>query len=160
MALNIKNKQEIVNEVSNVAKDALSAVVASFRGITADKMINLYKASRDADVYLRVINNTLVKRVVSDTAYECLKKVFIGPTIIAFSKKKIGTAARLFKEFAKTNPTFQIKAGVIEGKFIFANQIDYLANFPTYEEAVARLILIMKEASTGKLIRVIRRLCD
>ncbi|MBS9439760.1 50S ribosomal protein L10 [Photorhabdus noenieputensis] len=158
MALNLQDKQAIVAEVSEVAKGALSAVVADSRGVTVDKMTELRKAGREAGVYIRVVRNTLVRRAVEGTAYECLKEAFIGPTLIAFSNEHPGAAARLFKEFAKANPAFEIKAAAFEGEFISAANIDRLATLPTYEEAIARLMSTMKEAVAGKLVRTLAAL--
>ncbi len=160
MALNLQDKQAIVAEVSEVAKGALSAVVADSRGVTVDKMTELRKAGREAGVYIRVVRNTLIRRAVEGTAYECLKEAFIGPTLIAFSNEHPGAAARLFKEFAKANPAFEIKAAAFEGEFISAADIDRLATLPTYEEAIARLMSTMKEASAGKLVRTLAALRD
>ena len=58
----------------------------------------------------------------------CLNDVFTGPTLIAFSKEHPGAAARIFKEFAKGQDKFEIKAAAFEGKFLAANQIDVLAS--------------------------------
>ncbi|MFV9997926.1 MAG: 50S ribosomal protein L10 [Arsenophonus endosymbiont of Dermacentor nuttalli] len=160
MALNLQDKQAIVAEVSEVAKGALSAVVADSRGVAVDKMTELRKAGREAGVYLRVVRNTLMRRAVEGTTYECLKEAFIGPILIAFSKEHPGAAARLFKEFAKANPAFEIKAAAFEGEFIPATQIDRLATLPTYEEAIARLMSTMKEASAGKLARIMAAIRD
>lgn len=85
MALNLQDKQAIVAEVSEVAKGALSAVVADSRGVTVDKMTELRKAGREAGVYMRVVRNTLLRRVVEGTQFECLKDAFVGPTLIAYS---------------------------------------------------------------------------
>ncbi|KAA1188314.1 50S ribosomal protein L10 [Photorhabdus heterorhabditis] len=158
MALNLQDKQAIVAEVSEVAKGALSAVVADSRGVTVDKMTELRKAGREAGVYIRVVRNTLIRRAVEGTEYECLKEAFIGPTLIAFSNEHPGAAARLFKEFAKANPAFEIKAAAFEGEFIPAANIDRLATLPTYEEAIARLMSTMKEAVAGKLVRTLAAL--
>ncbi|MDU4291555.1 50S ribosomal protein L10 [Mixta calida] len=138
MALNLQDKQAIVAEVSEVAKGALSAVVADSRGVTVDKMTELRKAGREAGVYMRVVRNTLLRRVVEGTQFECLKDTFVGPTLIAYSMEHPGAAARLFP----------------------AAQIDRLATLPTYEEALARLMSTMKEAAAGKLVRTLAAVRD
>lgn len=84
MALNLQDKQAIVAEVSEVAKGALSAVVADSRGVTVDKMTELRKAG-PCSVYMRVVRNTLLRRAVEGTPFECLKDAFVGPTLIAYS---------------------------------------------------------------------------
>ncbi|EMI5492917.1 50S ribosomal protein L10 [Providencia stuartii] len=160
MALNLQDKQAIVAEVSEVAKGALSAVVADSRGVTVAKMTELRKAGREAGVYIRVVRNTLIRRAVEGTSYDVLKDAFVGPTLIAFSNEHPGAAARLFKEFAKANPAFEIKAAAFEGELIQAKDIDRLATLPTYEEAIARLMSTMKEAAAGKLVRTLAALRD
>lgn len=160
MALNLQDKQAIVAEVSEVAKGALSAVVADSRGVTVAKMTELRKAGREAGVYIRVVRNTLIRRAVEGTSYDVLKDVFVGPTLIAFSNEHPGAGARLFKEFAKANPAFEIKAAAFEGELIQANDIDRLATLPTYDEAIARLMATMKEAAAGKLVRTLAALRD
>ena len=122
------------------------------RGVTVDKMTELRKACREAGVTVRVVRNTLLRRAVEGTSYEALKDAFVGPTLIAFSSEHPGAAARLFKDFAKANPAFEIKAAAFEGEFIPGSNIDRLATLPTYEEAIARLMSTMKEAA-GKLVR-------
>ena len=128
--------------------------------MTVDKMTGLRKACREAGVTVRVVRNTLLRRAVEGTSSECLKDVFVGPTLIAFSHEHPGAAARLFKEFAKANPAFEIKAAAFEGELIAAKDIDRLATLPTYEEAIARLMATMKEASAGKLVRTLAALRD
>ncbi|WP_158781633.1 50S ribosomal protein L10 [Pantoea sp. BAV 3049] len=160
MAINLQDKQAIVAEVSEVAKGALSAVVADSRGVTVDKMTELRKAGREAGVYMRVVRNTLLRRVVEGTPFECLKDTFVGPTLIAYSMEHPGAAARLFKEFAKANAKFEVKAAAFEGELISAANIDRLATLPTYEEALARLMSTMKEAAAGKLVRTLAAVRD
>lgn len=123
-------------------------------------MTELRKAGREAGVYMRVVRNTLLRRVVEGTQFECLKDTFVGPTLIAYSMEHPGAAARLFKEFAKANAKFEVKAAAFEGELIPASQIDRLATLPTYEEAIARLMATMKEASAGKLVRTLAAVRD
>lgn len=160
MALNLQGKQAIVAEVKEVAKGALSAVVADSRGVTVDKMTELRKAGREAGVHMQVVRNTLLRRIVEGTPFECLKDTFVGPTLIAFSSGHPGAAARLFKAFAKDHAKFEVKAAAFEGELIHAVQIDRLATLPTYEEAIAKLMGTMKEAAAGKLVRTLAALRD
>lgn len=160
MALNLQDKKTIVAEVSELAKYAPSVVVADSSGITVDKITELRKAGRAAGVYMRVVRNTLMCRIVKDTLYEGLKDTFIGPTLIAFSNTHPGAAARLFKNFATANPNFKIKVAAFAGIVIPASQIERLANLPTYEEAIARMMSVMKDASAGELVRTLASLCD
>ena len=158
MALLIEDKKTIVAQVAEVAKQAQSAVVADARGTDAVSMTALRKLCRDNNVQARVVRNTLLTRAVEGTELECLKETFTGPTLVAFSMEHPGAAARLFKEFAKTNNKFEIKGAAFEGQFIPANDIDRLASLPTYEEAIAHLMATMKEAAAGKLVRTLAAL--
>ena len=157
MALNLQDKQAIVAEVNEAAKGALSAVIADSRGVTVDKMTELRKAGREAGVTMRVVRNTLLRRAVEGTDFECLQDTFVGPTLIAFSNEHPGAAARLFKDFAKANDKFEIKGAALEGKI---QDVEFLATLPTYEEAIARLMGTMKEAAAGKLARTFAALRD
>lgn len=155
MALLIEDKKSIVAEVAEVAKQANSVVVADSRGVDAQSMTALRKLCRDNKVQARVVRNTLLSRAVEGTDFECLKETFTGPTLVAFSMEHPGAAARLFKDFAKTNEKFEIKGAAFEGNFIAPADIDRLASLPTYEEALAHLMATMKEAAAGKLVRTL-----
>ncbi|WP_108649131.1 50S ribosomal protein L10 [Dongshaea marina] len=160
MALRLEDKKAIVAAVNEAAKGALSAVVADSRGVTVDAMTALRQQAREAGVYMKVVRNTLARRAVEGTDYECLKDVFVGPTLIAFSNEHPGAAARLFKDFAKNQEAFEVKGLAFEGEFIAAADLDRLATLPTYDEAIARLMMCMKEASAGKLVRTFAALRD
>lgn len=87
MALKLEQKQEIVAEVKEAASGALSAVLADYRGLTVGQMTEMRVKARETGVYLRVIRNTLAKRAIAGTEYECLNDAFVGPTLVAFSRK-------------------------------------------------------------------------
>ncbi|GAB2727539.1 50S ribosomal protein L10 [Halomonas garicola] len=155
MPLALEGKKAIVAEVSEAAKDALSVVVADSRGVPVSKMTDLRKQARENGVQIRVVRNTLARRALTGTQWECLNEAFVGPTLLAFSNEHPGAAARLFKDFIRTAPDFEVKALAYEGEYIPAAEIDRLASLPTYDEAIAKLMSVMKEASAGKLVRTL-----
>ena len=159
MALNLQGKKAIVAEVNEAANGALSAVVADSRGVTVGAITALRKEAREAGVYVRVVRNTLAKRAVEGTDYACLQDSFSGPSIIAFSNEHPGAGARLFKNFAKGNDKFEVKALAFEGNLMDASQIDVLASLPTYDEAIAKLMSVMQGA-TSKLARTFAAIRD
>ncbi len=122
-------------------------------------MTELRKAGREAGVYMRVVRNTLLRRVVEGTQFECLKDTFVGPTLIAYSMEHPALLL-VCSKFAKANAKIEVKAAAFEGELIPASQIDRLATLPTYEEAIARLMATMKEASAGKLVRTLAAVRD
>ena len=95
MAVSLADKKAIVESVSEVAASAHAAVAAEYRGLTVAEMTELRVKAREAGVYLRVVRNTLAKRALEGTDYECLDETFVGPTLIAFSQEDPGSAARL-----------------------------------------------------------------
>ncbi|SEL47122.1 large subunit ribosomal protein L10 [Atopomonas hussainii] len=159
MAIKLEDKKAIVAEVNEAAQGALSAVVADARGVTSNAMTGLRKEAREAGVYVRVVRNTLARRAVEGTNFECLADSFKGPTLIAFSQEHAGAAARIFKDFAKGNDKFEIKAAAYDGQFLAANQIDVLASLPTYDEAVAQLMSVLQGA-TSKFVRTLAAVRD
>lgn len=157
MALGLEDKKAIVAEVQEAAQGALSAVVADSRGVTVGAMTALRKEAREAGVWMKVVRNTLARRAVEGTQYECLTDVLTGPTLIAFSSEHPGAAARIFKDFAKKNTAFELKSAAFDGAVV---SVDVLASLPTYDEAIAKLMSVMKEASAGKLVRTIAAVRD
>jgi large subunit ribosomal protein L10 len=152
VAIRLEDKQQIVSEVNQAASSALSAVLADYRGVTVEEMTALRKSARDNKVYLRVVRNTLLKRAVVDTEFECIQEVLVGPTILALSQEDPGAAARVLKDFAKENDDFEIKALSIGGKLMDANQLDVLAKLPTLDQARSILMSVML-APVTKLAR-------
>ena len=160
MALSLKDKKAIVADVNEAAKSAQSVVVADSRGVSVGAMTELRKQAREAQVDMRVVRNTLARFAFAETDYEGLTDQFVGPTLIAFSMDHPGAAARLFKDFAKKEKEFEVKAMAYAGEIIPAKDIDRLASLPTYDEAIAKLMATMKEASAGKLVRTLAALRD
>ena len=157
MALGLEDKKAIVAEVQEAAKGALSAVIADARGVTVSDMTALRKEARESGVWMKVVRNTLARRAVEGTDYECLSDNFVGPTLIAFSTEHPGAGARIFKDFAKENEKFELKSAAFEGEVV---DIAMLASLPTYDEAIAKLMSVMKEAAAGKLVRTIAAIRD
>lgn len=139
MAIGLEDKKAIVASVNETATNALSLVIADARGVTVGKMDTLRKQARANGVQLQVIRNTLAKRAMQGTEFECVESALVGPSIFGFSMEDPGAAARLFKAFAKENEAFEIKALSVGGKMLASNQIDALATLPTRQEALAML---------------------
>lgn len=152
MALNLEDKKAIVADVNETANAALSLVIADSRGCTVGDMTALRKQAREANVQMRVVRNTLAKRAVEGTEYECATEAFIGPSLLAFSMEDPGAAARIFKDFAKENEDFEVKALAVSGQLMGAEQLDVLAKLPTREQALSQLMSVM-QAPVAKLVR-------
>ncbi len=154
MPLNLEDKRAIVVSVNAAASEALSAVVADYRGLSVAEMTNLRLKARETGVYLKVVRNTLAKRAVAGTDYECLTDALVGPTVLAFSQDDPGAAARLIKDFAKDHDALEVKALVVGGVAYEAKDIDVLAKLPTRDEAIAQLMSVM-QAPVAKFVRTL-----
>ena len=154
MPLNLDDKKAIVAEVNETAAQALSLVVADARGVDVNDMNALRTKARAENVELRVIRNTLAKRAFAETDYACVEDVLVGPSLFAFSMEDPGAAARLFKDFAKGNDSFEVKALSVSGQLLGKEQIDVLANLPTLEQALGMLASVTL-APVTKLVRTL-----
>ena len=170
MALSLLEKQAIVAEVAVVAKDAHSAVIAEYAGVESNDMNALRAQARAGGFYLRVVKNSLARRAIEGTDYECLSESLVGPMIIAFSQEDPGCAARVLKDYAKGNDKLVIKALSISGQLLAASELDRLASLPTKDQAISMLMSVMQAPVTklartlkevpGKLVRTVAAVKD
>ena len=152
MALNLDDKKAIVAEVNETAAQALSLVIADARGVDVTDMNVLRAKARAENVQLRVVRNTLAKRAFAETDYACVEEVLVGPSLFAFSMEDPGAAARLFKDFAKENEEFEVKALSVSGQLLGKEQLDVLATLPTLHQALGMLASVTL-APVTKLVR-------
>lgn len=170
MALSLEQKKAMVQEVAEVAGKAHSAVAAEYRGLSATQVETLRVAARDNGVFLKVVKNTLARRAVEGTEFECLKDAFVGPLILAFSLEDPGAAARVFKDFAKDNKSLEVKFLGVGGQMLPASELERLASMPTREQALSMLLATMKapvqklaaalNEVPGKLVRTVAAIKD
>lgn len=170
MALNLEQKKAIVAEVADVASSAHSAIAAEYRGLTVEDLTELRKEARNNGVYLRVVKNTLAKRAVADTDFECMTEGFSGPLVLAFSQEDPGAAARVIHDFVKDHDDMIVRMVSVSGKLLDPSEIKTLAKMPTYEQAISILMATMKApvqklAATlnevpGKLVRTVAAIRD
>ena len=154
MALNLESKKAIVAEVSTIAASALSAVAAEYRGVSVVDMTELRAKAREQGVYLKIAKNSLVKRAVEGTEFECMQDELKGPLIMAFSQEDPGGAARVIEEFSKDNDKIIAKVIAIGGEVLPIEQLAALAKLPTRDQAIALLMAVMK-APTEKFVRTL-----
>jgi large subunit ribosomal protein L10 len=152
MVLKLEDKKAIVNEVAEVAQQSLSLVAAEYNGLTVSQLTNLRKSARESGVYMRVVRNTLARRALEGTQFDCIRSELVGPLVLAFSKDDPGAAARLIKEFIKQNEKLKVKALAIDSQLLPASGLEQLASLPTYDQAIALLMSVMN-APVTKLAR-------
>jgi len=170
VALSFAQKEAIIAEVAEVAKNAHSAIGAEYRGLTVEQMTDLRVEARKVGVYVRIVKNSLAKRAFADTDFACMEEGLTGPLILAFSQEDLGSAARVAEAFAKGHDRFKVRLVAIGGKLLDPSELGTLAKMPTYDEAVSQLMAVMKApvqklAATineipGKLVRTLAAVRD
>jgi large subunit ribosomal protein L10 len=159
VALNLEGKKAVVEEVSKYAAKAHSAVAAEYRGLTVSEFTELRKAARETGVYVRVVKNTLAKKAVAGTEFECMGDALVGPLLIAFSMEDPGSAARLISNFSKGHDKLVTKIVAIGGQSYGASELARLAHLPTRDQGISMLMSVMK-APVEKLARTLAAIRD
>lgn len=152
MALNLDGKKAVVEEVAAIAAKAHSAVASEYRGLSVTELTELRKTARETGVYLRVVKNTLARRAVAGTEFECMQEGLVGPLIIAFSMEDPGAAARLVGDFAKTHDKLIPKVVSVGGQLYGPSELVRLSSLPTRDQAISLLMAVMK-APIEKFVR-------
>lgn len=154
MATILEKKQAIVSEVAEVAANAPALVGLDLSGLTVQQVTGLRREARKADVYLKVVKNTLLRRAVEGTGYECIREEARGPLMVAFSRGEPGAAARMVRDFRKANPKAEVRLVAVAGRLLRPEDLEAVAKLPTREEAIAQLMGVM-QAPIAKLVRTL-----
>ena len=154
MALRLEDKKTLVTEVNEIAQKAQSVVAAEYRGLSVAKLTELRAKARASKVYVRVVKNTLARRAVAGTPFECVGEKLKGPLILAFSQDDPGAAARLIKGFAKDHDKLVPTLVSLGGSVLPGKDLDRVASLPTRAEALAQLLGVIK-APVVKFVRTL-----
>jgi len=146
--LNKESKQAVVAEVAAQVAKAQTVVLAEYRGIAVGDLTKLRAKAREQQVYLRVLKNTLARRAVEGTPFAPLAEQMTGPLIYGISEDAIA-AAKVVNDFGKTNDKLIIKAGSYEGKVMDKAGVQALANIPSREELLSKLLYVMQAPVAG-----------
>jgi large subunit ribosomal protein L10 len=170
MALNLEDKKALVAEVAEVAAKAQSVVAAEYRGLSVGQMTELRSKARKAGVYIRVVKNTLARKALAGTLFESVGPKLKGPLVLAFSNDDPGAAARVVKDFAKTNEKLVATLVSLGGQVLPGAELEKVASLPTREQALSMLLGVMKApiqkfvgtlaAPGSKLVRTIAAVRD
>ena len=151
MALKLEEKKVVVAEVNAVAAKALSVVGAENRGLTVTQMTDLRAKARKAGVYLRIVKNTLARKAVAGTAFECISPALKGPIVLAFSNDDPGAAARIVKAFSKDNEKLVTTLVSLGGQLLKPDSLERVAALPTRAQALSQMLGVLK-APMQKLV--------
>ena len=151
MGLNLEQKQAVVAEVAKVVAGAQAIIMVENRGMPVADMTQLRAKARASGVYFRVVKNTLVRRAVEKTPFESLAQSMIGPLAYGIGPDPVAVA-KVLNDFAKGHDKFVITGGAMPGQTMSAKQIAALANLPSRNELISKLMGTM-QAPVAKLVR-------
>lgn len=152
MPLKLERKKELVAELADVASRSNTMLVAEYSGITVGQMTKLRSTARNAKVHIGVIRNTLARRALTGTQFECINDALVGHVLLAFAGEELSAPARLMRDFGKTNDKLIVKALSLGGKLYGGEQLNMVAKLPTLDEALASLLAVM-QAPIAKFMR-------
>ena len=153
MSLNLSQKKQVVEGVSTVVGNAQATVVAEYRGMTVEQMKVLRREAHDNGVYVKVVKNTLLRRAIQETEHSCLDELLVGPLAFAASEDPVAVA-KVLNKYAKEYDALEIKAGSMSGKLLSTDEIKALAQLPSRDELLAKLMGTM-QAPTAKFVQTL-----
>ena len=155
----VELKQPIVAEISEAIKDAQSVVLVDYRGLTVEQDTNLRKQLREAGVTYKVYKNTMMNFAFKGTDFEGLAPYLEGPSAVAISTTDATAPARILAKFAKEAKALEIKAGVVEGLVYDAAGMQSIAQIPSREELISKLLGSLQSPITN-FARVMNQLAE
>lgn len=144
MSSAIEKKKKIVAEIAEKLRESQTTVLVDYRGLNVAQITELRKQLREAGVEFKVYKNTLLRRAVEQVEMTELNDQLVGPTAIAFSKDDAIAPAKIIYNFAKENEALEIKAGVLEGSVVNADEIKALATLPSREGLLSMLLSVLQ----------------
>lgn len=154
MSLTLEQKQAIIAEVAAVAAKAPTAIAAEYSGLTVGQLTQLRQTARKSGIFLKVVRNTLARRALEGTPFECMRDGLVGPLLLAFSGEEPGAAAKIIRDFSKANDKLVVKLVAMDGRLLAASDIDRVASLPTLDQARSIFLGVLK-APLGKFVRVL-----
>lgn len=142
--MNRAEKQQTVDSLNEQFRSLQSAFLIDYRGVKVVDATELRRKIREIDGCYFVVKNTLATLAAKQTELEKLEEHFQGPTAVAYHKKDIVGLAKVLNEISKTNPNFQFKAALVEGKVVPASEIQVLASMPSREVLLSKLAFLLK----------------
>ncbi len=138
--MNRNSKEQLVSELAEKLSVAQAAFLADYRGLNVEQVNKLRGDLRGAGIEYRVVKNTLLRLAAKNTGIECLSDLLEGPTAIAIAGNDPVAPAKVLTEFAKANNKFELKGGALGGKLLSAEDIKALADLPSREVLLGRLL--------------------
>jgi large subunit ribosomal protein L10 len=142
--MNREEKASAISELGEGIGQATNAFVIAFKGITVPQVTELRRQVRDTDSTYIVVKNTLALIAVKDSPLIALKDQFSGPTAVAFNRTDAVALAKALTKFAKDVPSITFKGAMLNGQIVGADQIQAIANLPSRNELISKLLFLMQ----------------
>ncbi|MDD3383038.1 MAG: 50S ribosomal protein L10 [Bacilli bacterium] len=139
----LKVKVDQVQETLKKFKETKSAVLVNPIGLTVAEVSDLRNQLYKEGVEMKVIKNNILRRATIEAGYEHIQEVLVGPSAVAFSNDAT-VASKIIYDFAKKNEKLKVKAGIVEGKFMDANDLKVFAGLPNKEGMLAMLLSVLQ----------------
>lgn len=140
----LEEKKKLVKDIAEKLKNSKTAVLTDYRGLNAAEMTELRKQLRESGVEFKVLKNTIGRRAAEAAGFEELHEHLVGPTAFAFSEDDSVTPAKILKKFAKDHEALELKGGLMEGAYVTAEQLNEVADLPSYEGLVSMLLSVLQ----------------
>jgi len=147
--MNRDGKAEAISELEAAIGKATNAFLIDFKGITVPQVTELRKQVRDTNSKYIVVKNTLALIAVKDSPLKSLQGAFAGPTAVAWNTTDAVALAKALTKFAKDVPSIQFKGALLNGQALPASEIQNIANLPSREELIAKLLYLMQHPIRG-----------
>ena len=155
----VELKKPVVEEIAEKIKDAQAVVLVDHRGLTVAQDTELRKKLREEGVTYKVYKNTMMNFAFKGTDFEQLGDLLNGPSAMAVSATDPAAPARVLYQFAKQAKALEIKGGVIEGKFYDAAAMTEIAEIPSKDVLLSKLLGSMQSPITN-FARVIKQIAE
>ncbi|SRR5258708_2037604 len=137
------DKKKQLAELKETLAKSKGVIVSGFTGMTVSQDYELRKQVRAAGGKYRVVKNTLAEIASEGTPAEGALKGLSGPTALSFTEGDPVSLAKALTTYAKTNPAFVFKAGMVEGRVVAIHEIAQLATLPSKEELISKLLFLL-----------------
>lgn len=143
------DKRQLVDQLKKELQGVNSIFLCNFKGLSVEKDTQLRRKMRESGANYTVVKNTLLKLAFADTDFAQVNEVLVGNTALAFNQEDVVGLAKVIRDFGKDNPSFEFKAGVVEGKVIQLDELKTLAELPPKEVLVSKLMFMMNYPVQG-----------
>lgn len=138
-----KQKNDEVEFLKGEFAGVTNMVVVQYKGLSVEKDTLLRNKVRESGSKYRVVKNTLANIAAEGTPVDQLRESFSGPTAVAYNSQDPVALAKALSDYAKENPIFEFKSGMVDGRVVDISTLAEIASLPSHEELLAKLMFLI-----------------